>query len=103
MDDTNVPEGALPRSPVGLSVFEQRLYRQLADHVAAEADHVARYRAMAEDSGKPESARFLLRLVIDDEERHHRLLRQIALAVGNGIAWRDDSGSVPASGHSSWT
>jgi len=95
MDDTNAPEGALPRSPVGLSVFEQRLYGQLADHVAAEADHVARYRAMAENPGTPESARFLLRLVIDDEERHHRLFRQIALAVGNGIAWRDDSGSVP--------
>jgi len=95
MDDTKVPEEELPRSPVGLSVFEQQLYGQLADHVAAEADHVAGYRAMAEDPGTPESARFLLRLVIDDEERHHRLFRQIALAVGNGIAWRDDPDSVP--------
>lgn len=95
MDDTQAPEEALPRSPVGLSVSEQKLYGQLADHVAAEADHVARYRSMAEDPGTPESARFLLRLVIDDEERHHRLFRQIALAVGDGVAWRESAESVP--------
>lgn len=85
----------MPQSPVGLSVSEQKLYGQLVEHVSAEADHLARYRSMAEDPETPESAQFLLRLVIDDEERHHRLFRQIALAVGDGVAWRDDPESVP--------
>jgi bacterioferritin (cytochrome b1) len=81
--------------PQGLSVFEEKLYRRLADHVSSEADLIASYRELAEAPDTPEAARYLLRLVVDDEERHHRLVREIALALGNGIAWRHDPDAVP--------
>ena len=81
--------------PQGLSVFEEKLYRHLADHVSSEADLIASYRELAEAPDTPEAARYLLRLVVDDEERHHRLVHEIALALGNGIAWRHDPDAVP--------
>ncbi|MDA8073593.1 MAG: hypothetical protein M0Z82_18805 [Actinomycetota bacterium] len=85
----------LPSSPEGLSVFEDKVYRQLVDHASSEVDLVTAYRDLAEAPETPEAARFLIRLIVDDEERHHRLFHQIALAIGNDISWRHDPDAVP--------
>lgn len=87
------PPTALP--PPGLSVTEESLYRHLTEHVSSEAEFIAAYRERAEAPGTPEAARYLIRLVLEDEERHHRILHQIVTAIGNGIAWRDGGDAVP--------
>ena len=81
--------------PPGLSVFEGGVYRHLTEHVSAEAEFIAAYRERAEAPDTPEAARYLIRLVLEDEERHHRVLHEIVTAIGNGIAWRHDADAVP--------
>ena len=81
--------------PPGLSVLEEGAYRHLSDHVSAEADLIDSYRELAEAPGTPEAARYLIRLVIEDEERHHRLFHEIATALGNDIAWAHNPDGVP--------
>lgn len=81
--------------PPGLSVIEAGLYRHLIEHVSSEAELIAAYRERAEAPDTPEAARYLIRLVLEDEERHHRLLHEIVTALGNDMAWRHDPDAVP--------
>ena len=81
--------------PPGLSVIEEGLYRHLTEHVSSEAEFIAAYRERAEAPDTPEAARYLIRLVLEDEERHHRVLHEIVTAIGNDIAWRHDPDAVP--------
>ncbi|MHB1931156.1 MAG: hypothetical protein ACYCUG_17335 [Acidimicrobiales bacterium] len=83
------------KPPSGLSVFEAEVFRHLTDHVSAEAEFIAAYRERAESPETPEAARYLIRLVVEDEERHHRVLHEIVSALGDGIAWRHDPDAVP--------
>lgn len=86
----------LPRTPPpGLSVIEAGLYSHLIEHVSSEAELIAEYREQAEAPDTPEAARYLIRLVLEDEERHHRLLHEIVTALGNDMAWRHDPDAVP--------
>ena len=91
MTPTTLPEPV----PHGLSVLELGLYRHLADHVSSEAELITSYRELAEAPATPEAARYLLRLVVEDEERHHRVMHEIATALGEGIVWKNDAETVP--------
>lgn len=92
-------ETAAKPVPHGLSVFEERIYGHLVDHVSSEADLVASYRDLAEAPATPEAARYLLRLIVEDEQRHHRIIGEIATALGEGIAWRANGDTVPNLSH----
>jgi len=86
----------LPKTPPPeLSVIEAELYRHLIEHVSSEAEFIAAYRERAEAPDTPEAARYLIRLVLEDEERHHRVLHEIVAALGDNIAWRHDPDAVP--------
>jgi hypothetical protein len=69
--------------PFGLSPLEEGLYRHLSEHVSSEADLLASYRELAEAPDTPEAARYLIRLIVEDEERHHRLFHEMTAALGN--------------------
>lgn len=84
-----------PASAPELSVVEEGLYRHLTDHVTSESDIINAYREMSEAPGTPEAARYLIRLILEDEERHHRLFYEITTALGNGIAWAHHPDAVP--------
>lgn len=81
--------------PYGLSVFEEKLYDHLADHVASEAGLIASYQDLAQAPDTPEAVHYLLGLVVEDEQRHHRMIREIATALGEGIAWKKGDDAVP--------
>jgi hypothetical protein len=81
--------------PRGLSILEEGLYRHFTEHVSSEADLLASYRDLAEAPDTPETARYLIRLVVEDEERHHRLFHEMTAALGSGIAWAHDPDAVP--------
>lgn len=83
------------QAPPGLSTSEESLYLRLTEHVASEAEFISAYRERAEAADTPEAVRYVIRLVLEDEERHHRILHQILIAIGNGIAWRNDTDAVP--------
>ena len=60
---------------------EEEFYRHLAEHVGSEAEFIASYKQLAEAEDTPEAARYLIRIILEDEERHHRVFRDLTAAV----------------------
>ena len=59
------------RPPVGLSLWESELYEHLTEHMESERALVDRYEDLANRTGG--HVAYLLRLIMEDEARHHRL------------------------------
>ena len=55
---------------------EQEVFRHLNDHVTSEAEFISAYKELAAASSTPEAVRYLISLVLEDEERHHRKSRR---------------------------
>ncbi|HMK99369.1 MAG TPA: hypothetical protein VK428_04200 [Acidimicrobiales bacterium] len=67
---------------IGARVETRELVKMLARHSEEEEALLERYvRAIAEPS--PPALTFVVRLIVEDERRHHRLLAEVA----NSIAW----------------
>lgn len=64
----------------------ERLLEGLEAHLAAEADSLAAYRRLIEDSRDP-VVQLLIGLVLADEERHHDLLSRLAASLRDSIHW----------------
>jgi len=79
--------------PAGLSVFEGELLEHLTDHIDSERELLETYRSVAEES-KAEYVSYLLRLIIEDEARHHRLFDELANALRAPVV-RDVGAKVP--------
>lgn len=65
----------------GASVNERELVDALARHGKEEGKMLATYARFA-SSAPSATARYLVSLILDDERRHHRLLGEIANAIG---------------------
>ena len=71
----------MPTSSIrGASVSEQQLYDHLIEHVDSEREILQDYERLAEGTESPAFA-YLARLILDDERRHHQLLRDLAETV----------------------
>lgn len=64
----------------GASVWEQELYDHLVSHIEHERDTLDAYAALAARTSSPAFA-FLARLILDDERRHHEILRDLAATI----------------------
>lgn len=60
-----------------LSTWEQQLFDHFTAHTEQEADLVAVYQNLAERSPS-DFVRYLAALLVDDEQRHHRIFTQLA-------------------------
>jgi hypothetical protein len=67
---------------MGASVKDRNLVDMLQRHGTEEGALLERYQRFAEEASLP-AVRYLVRLIIEDESRHHRLLAELA----NAIAW----------------
>jgi MoxR-like ATPase len=67
---------------MGASVGERELVAMLARHGEEEGMLLERYQRFAEEAASP-AVRYLVKLILDDERRHHRLLAEVA----NTVAW----------------
>ncbi len=67
--------------PLGLSVWEQRLYDLLHDHIETEGGLLAEYDDLAARSTG--HVKYLVEMIGDDEARHHRLFEQWANAIAD--------------------
>lgn len=61
----------------GASVWEQELYDHISGHVANELETLRAYESLAESTDS-KAFRYLARLILDDERRHHRMLDELA-------------------------
>lgn len=70
----------VPTTPEHEIPLDERLLLLFEAHTAAEADTLATYRRLVEASGDSLTG-FIVRLIIDDEERHHELLDRMIVSL----------------------
>src|SRR5919197_528654 len=78
--------------PAG-STFE-RLLRTGEYHAQAEASALEQYERLAQDSNDPAIA-LVMRLILDDELRHHGLLERIATSLRDALYWTHSADALP--------
>ena len=79
--------------PVGLSAWEHELYEHLTAHMEAEAILVSRYEDLAQAAGG--HVAYLLKLIMEDEARHHRLFDEWRNALQSNAEFRAVEPQVP--------
>ncbi len=79
---------------IGASNWEQQLFAHLANHERDEQAIIGRYReaALKTDS---EAFRYLIGLILEDEDRHHRFTTEIANALRSDVELTETSPRVP--------
>src|SRR5512132_1892717 len=74
----------LPESPEFSSV--QRLMNEFQTHASHEEQWLTDYQVIAKEASDP-LIRFLLGLIVADEERHHELTRRMITKLKDELAW----------------
>ena len=72
----------------------ERLRTAVDAHARAEADALDQYEYLATSSGDPVIA-LVMRLVLEDEERHHGLLRRIEATLDDALNWTHSPNALP--------
>ncbi len=72
----------------GASVATHEVVEALSRHGREEGELLERYRRFVQEAESP-AARYLVQLILEDEEQHHRMLEELA----NTIAWGWVSGT----------
>jgi hypothetical protein len=86
----SLAEPAPERSPV------EELLEIMECHATDEEASLASYREIAETTQDPIVA-FLMRMVLEDEDRHHTLLERMAATLRDSLAWRRSPDDLPSS------
>ena len=81
-------------SIAGASVWEQALYDHLRNHVEREVDTLQTYEHLAETTDSPAFA-YVARLILEDERRHHQLLRDLAESIRIDASLSDEPTPIP--------
>jgi rubrerythrin len=71
-----------------------RLLDTVERHAALEAEALGSYEHLAEASGDPVIA-LVMRLILDDEERHHGLLKRISSTLRDALNWTYSPDALP--------
>lgn len=79
---------------VGASVWEQELYDHLLAHIEHERETLAAYQRLAEETDS-EAFAFLAQMILDDERRHHGLLRALAETIRITSELSNDPTPIP--------
>jgi rubrerythrin len=78
----------------GASVWEQKLYDHIVQHVENEIDVIRSYERLVEETDSPAFA-YLARLILDDERRHHQLLRDLAETIKTSAELSGEPTPIP--------
>jgi hypothetical protein len=72
----------------------ERLLASMESHATQERESMDDYRRLVETVGDPVVA-MLMRLVLEDEERHHALLQRMAVTLHDNLNWTHSSAALP--------
>jgi hypothetical protein len=78
----------------GGSVWDEEVYGAFRAHVEEEDRLLRQYRRLAADSSSPDVA-YLVELILEDEERHHRIFEQLAETVRDVVELEPAQRGVP--------
>ncbi|MEX0803447.1 MAG: hypothetical protein WD688_09040 [Candidatus Binatia bacterium] len=87
----------IPESPEFSSV--QRLMNEFQSHAAHEERWLSSYQEIAKETSDPQ-IRFLLGLIVADEERHHELTARMISKLKDELAWTRSAGIARRAGES---
>lgn len=76
------------------SVWERDLYAALTSHVAKERGLLEEYVEAAKNTGS-EALGYLVNLLIEDEQRHHRMFNELAASLKSEAALSADKPVIP--------
>jgi hypothetical protein len=88
--DNNQTVGTLENG----SVWERELYALLSNHARVEGAMLETYVELA-DASESNAFKYLIRLLVDDERRHHRQFNDLADSVRAGATLLGDDPVVP--------
>jgi hypothetical protein len=71
-----------------------RLLDAIEQHASLEEKALGEYDRLAEASADPVIA-LIMRLILEDEERHHTLLKRIAATLRDALNWSHSPGALP--------
>lgn len=91
-DPMGRPYDTQPAPTVG--PVDARLMAQLEGHLAGEQDVLDEYRRLAETSSD-EAVRYLARLLLEDEEHHHRTVTEMLNSVRTHVWLAEQTPRVP--------
>ena len=83
-----------PGKLTGASAWEQDLYAHLTEHVQNERELLQEYVAAAEATGSKALA-YLVKLLIEDERRHHILFEELAASLKSSAELTGQDPVVP--------
>jgi hypothetical protein len=78
---------------LGASKWEIALAEEFAEHVREEKDFLQAYRELAEKA--PPFIGYILRLILEDEARHHQIFVEMANSLQADVTWEPISPVVP--------
>jgi hypothetical protein len=84
MENSTYPDGAwgyrgaIGSEPKPYNEYERSVLRVLEHHGEMESGILESYRSMAQRSSAGESIQYLVRLILEDEERHHAVFAEMA-------------------------
>ncbi len=81
---------------VGASVWEQELYDHVCGHVVEEGAILGEFQRLADDSTCSPAFRYLARLILEDERRHHATFNDLAEAIKQMGELRLEDAPIPS-------
>lgn len=81
-------------SSAGPSSWERQLYAHLKGHIETERDMLKRYAEVAERS-ESKAFRYLVKLLIDEEVRHHHLFSELANSLETDALMKGEEPDIP--------
>jgi len=79
------------------SPWEQRVYDHLVAHVEGESEILHAYQELADGTDSPAIA-YLVRMILDDERRHHALLNDLAETIRRSAELSGEPTPIPDMG-----
>jgi hypothetical protein len=79
--------------PAGMSVYDRELFEHLIGHLQSENELIEEYDRLATEAGG--HVRYLLRLIVEDERRHHRLFEEWCNSLRSMAEFRPVEPEVP--------
>lgn len=78
----------------GASVWQQELFDSFLAHERDEEEVIAAYEVFAEEASS-NTVRYLLRLILDDEKRHHQVLSELTNKVRAEVTLEERGARIP--------
>jgi rubrerythrin len=79
---------------VGATIWQQELFDVIVAHERDEAEVISAYEVFAEEAPS-DAVRYLVRLILDDEKRHHRVLSELANTIRADATFEERGARIP--------